>query len=134
MEEKYLLIDFENVNKISFTELDRSTNILIFSGANQKKINLELVKQTQPFGEKVKWIEIEGSGKNNLDFHLAYFLGKRVSEHNKASFFVLSKDTDFDNLIKFIQARKVKCKRITSINEINEVKAKPDTSFASHKE
>jgi hypothetical protein len=120
MNENYLLIDFENVSDIDFSGIDRNTNILIFHGVNQTKANLDLVKQTQTFGDKLKWIKIEGSGKNNLDLHLTYFLGKRVSEHAKGKFFILSKDKDYDNLIKFIQKRKVNCKRIKSISEMIE--------------
>ena len=69
-----LLIDFENIQKFNIDDLDITTTLIyIFTGINQKKIPITLVKKTQKFGQAVEWIEIKGQGKNTLDFHIAFF-------------------------------------------------------------
>jgi hypothetical protein len=118
--EKILFVDFENVQKIKLEKLDsRKSLILLFVGRNQNKIPFELVRDAQRFGDQLIWVKIEGAGKNNLDFHIAYELG--VYNQNVArdvEFVVLSKDTGFDSLIRYINTRGRRCVRINSIIEL----------------
>lgn len=38
-------------------------------------------------GTKVEWVSIEDSGKNALDFHIAYYLGLKEGEEANTIFF-----------------------------------------------
>ncbi|MFV9506345.1 MAG: PIN domain-containing protein [Oscillochloridaceae bacterium umkhey_bin13] len=43
--------------------------VLVFVGANQTKISLDIVLALQEMGERTKYIKISGNGSNALDFH-----------------------------------------------------------------
>jgi hypothetical protein len=121
MSEKFFLIDYENIQKIDLSDVPDDTLIKIFVGQSQKNIPIELVKQSQRFGHRLEWIKIEGQGKNSLDFHIAFYLGKLHKEHKVASFTILSKDTGFDPLIKHINKLEITCRRINSLFELREI-------------
>jgi hypothetical protein len=121
MSEKFLLIDYENIQKLDLSDVPDDTLIRIFVGQSQKNIPIELVKQAQRFGHRLEWIKIEGQGKNALDFHIAFYLGKLHKEHKVASFTIVSKDTGFDPLIRYINNLKRNCRRINSLFELHEI-------------
>ncbi|MEJ2672888.1 MAG: PIN domain-containing protein [Deltaproteobacteria bacterium] len=122
MSEKFLLIDYENIQKLDLSEVQDNISVKIFVGQSQKNIPIELVKQTQRFGHRLEWLRIEGQGKNALDFHIAYYLGKLQKEHKAASFIILSKDKGFDPLINYINNKlEGNCRRINSLLELREV-------------
>jgi len=121
MSEKFLLIDYENIQKVDLSNVADNTLVRIFVGQSQKSIPIDLVKQAQRFGHHLEWIKIEGQGKNALDFHITFYLGKLSSEHKAASFVILSKDKGFDPLIKHINNLKGKCRRINSLLELRDV-------------
>ena len=120
-----LLIDYENVQQVNISEIDREAySVKIFVGASQNKIPFDLVAAAQAFGEKIEWIKLDAHGKNALDFHIAYFLGKYSQTHPNQKFIVLSKDTGFDPLIRFLNKNGVECSRINSLLELHEDKKK----------
>jgi len=63
-------------------------------------------------------LQIDGNGKNALDFHIAYYIGRLAAENPDASFYVISKDTGFDPLIKYLAAKGVSCQRSIAIPDI----------------
>jgi hypothetical protein len=82
--QELLLVDFENVQQVDLSSLNEETNVIIFVGANQKAIPLELVTTAQRLGQRVEWQRVEGNGSNTLDFHIACHLG-RVLEPRSCS-------------------------------------------------
>ena len=121
MSDKFLLIDYENIQKVNLSDVPDNTLVRVFVGQSQKNIPFELVQQAQRFGQCIEWIKIEGQGSNALDFHIAFYLGKLQTEHKRASFIILSKDKGFDPLIKYINKSKVSCRRINSLFELSNV-------------
>jgi len=115
-----LLIDYENVQEISLDALKESdVQVLLFVGRSQGKIPFELVRQAQGYGEALRWIKIEGDGKNNLDFHIAYELGRLSSQIGKeAKLFVLSKDKGYDSLIAYMKTECFQALRISSVAQL----------------
>ncbi len=118
MSDKFLLIDYENIQKVDLSEVPDNMLVRIFVGHSQKSIPFELVKQAQQFGQCIEWIRVEGQGNNALDFHIAFYLGKLRTEHKTASFIILSKDKGFDPLITHINKLKGNCQRINSLLEL----------------
>src|SRR6185436_16011747 len=92
--------------------------ILVFVGALQTKLPRAMVLQLQSLGDLAAYVEIEGSGRNALDFHLAYYLGRLVAENPGSGFHIITKDTGFDLLIKHLKTEKVSCQRHSSLNDI----------------
>jgi hypothetical protein len=116
---KVLYIDYENVQKVNLSRIAQlDFKIWVFTGVSQSRIPIELVKSTQAFGSNLKWVSIDGNGPNALDFHIAYYLGLHTAENAKDEYFILSKDKGFDPLIKHLVNKKIKCRRINSISEV----------------
>ncbi len=115
-----LLVDYENVQEISLDALkENDVLILLFVGRSQGKIPFELVRQAQSFGENIKWIRIEGDGKNNLDFHIAFELGRLAAQAGKETkLFVLSKDKGYDSVIAYMKAEGFQAARISTIAQL----------------
>jgi hypothetical protein len=74
--------------------------------------------QLQLLGDLAEYVEIAGNGRNALDFHLAYYLGRLVAENPGAGFHIITRDTGFDLLIKHLKAKKVACQRHSSLHDI----------------
>ena len=119
MKINFVLVDFENVQPKNVSLVSGSSyKIKVFLGANQAKIPLEMARALQACGPDAEYIQIDGSGKNALDFHIAYYIGRLSSENPDACFHVISKDTGFDPLIKHLKAQKILCQRLKSITDI----------------
>ena len=122
---KVLLIDYENIHNVNLSIIDPTKfTIKIFIGNSQNKIPFDLVQNAQRFGSHLEWIKIDGTGKNALDFHIAYFLGIYSCNEPKSEYIILSKDKGFDPVIRFINKSKVNCIRINSILELSSDKKK----------
>ena len=76
MNQKLLLVDFENVHQVDLAYLDEHFNVIIFVGLVQKTIPIELVMSAQKLGSRVEWQRVEGNGSNALDFYIACHLGR----------------------------------------------------------
>ncbi|NOV30149.1 PIN domain-containing protein [Methylomonas sp. ZR1] len=120
----YILIDYENVQPSSFSiTSDYPFKILLFVGANQNKIPIELAASMQAFGNNAQYIKVDGIGKNALDFHIAFYLGRLFELDTNGYFHIISKDTGFDTLIKHIRDKKGLIQRYTQINDISIIKS-----------
>lgn len=121
----YILVDLENIQPSNLNLLALlNYRVMVFVGANQNKINFEFVEAMQILGEKAEYIKIEGNGKNALDFHIAFRLGQLSQVQATINYFhIISKDTGFDPLIKFMLNQKMKVQRISCITEIKALKA-----------
>lgn len=117
---KYIYVDYENLNTIErLPKVDGK--YFFFIGEDQLKINSNLIHSTN--GMDVMWIKINGSGKNALDFHIAYYIAKNDEDKN-IEHFILSKDTGFDPLVQHLKQRSIKIKRIESINDLKDKNVK----------
>ena len=114
-----MLVDFENIQPKNISLLSgRPFKIKVFVGTNQAKIPVEMARALQMFGPNAEYIQIEGSGRNALDFHIAYYIGRMSAENPDAHFHVISKDKGFDPLIKYVKKQKIFCQRLTSIANV----------------
>ena len=122
MSKHYILIDYENVQTKSLSVLQGAPNqafrIMVFVGANQSKLPVELVSSMQGFGDKAQYVRITGSGRNALDFHIAYYLGALTERDPKGIFHVISKDTGYDQLIRHLKGKKINAARQKDLFEI----------------
>lgn len=102
--ETFYLIDFENVHNEgmeNISTLVQTDHVHIFYTENASKISMDNVL--------IKGIDIEGhkvpSRKQSLDMHLVSYLGYLlgIQQEKKCSYVIISKDKDYDNIIKFWQ-------------------------------
>lgn len=122
MTKHYILIDYENVQTRSLAVLRSIPNqhfrIIVFVGANQSKIPIELAASMQGFGDKASYLQITGTGPNALDFHIAYYLGDLSARDPKGCFHVISKDTGYDQLIKHLNGKNINVTRRKDLFDI----------------
>lgn len=115
----YLLIDYENVQPNGLGLLAGfDFRVLVFIGANQSKIPVELAKTLQSLGEKAEYVQIAGNGSNALDFHIAFTVGELSKVMPDAYFHIISKDTGFDPLIRYAKQKNIKISRSKEISDI----------------
>jgi len=133
MKMNYVLVDFENVQPANLGALRGGLfKIKIFVGLAQK-IPVDVAKALQAFGPDAEYIQIEGNGKNALDFHIAYYIGRLVAEPSNVHFYIVSKDTGFDPLIQHLKRQKITCERVPSVAHILPTKKELDTISVSEK-
>ncbi len=117
MNDRVLLVDLENVQTVNLAKVPEDAQVLVFYGLTQKKLPEELVVQAQPLGTRLQWIKIAGQGPNALDFHIAYYLGKTLTERPQAHCAVLSKDKGFDPLIRHLHGLGHTCRRVATLKD-----------------
>lgn len=118
MKQELLLVDFENVHQVDLSGLGEACQVVIFVGASQKAIPVEMVAAAQKLGKRVEWQRIEGNGSNALDFHIACHLGRVLERAPTMHCIVLSKDKGFDPLLRNLNKLGLKCKRLDSALEL----------------
>lgn len=119
MSAKLLLVDFENVQEFDLSCLDDDFRITVFVGASQKSVPIELVKSLQGLGKRVDWQKVEGNGNNALDFFIACQLGRVLERSPQLHCIVLSKDKGFDPLLRHLNQKGLKCRRVNSVSELD---------------
>ena len=124
MRTNFVLIDFESVQPESLAALvHEQFKVMVFVGAPQVKVPFELAAAMQRMGDKAEYIKIAGSGKNALDFHIAYYLGQLAMRDPEAYFHIISRDGGFDPLIQHLKTKKIFAARHPDIESIPMVQA-----------
>lgn len=65
---------------------------MIFIGATQAKLPTEFAMAVQGLGTAAEYVKIEGSGRNTLDLHIAYYLGSTSATGSSDESFVIRKE------------------------------------------
>ena len=105
--ETYYLIDYENVGSDGLSgcdQLKKTDHIMIFFTKNAKKIDMSEIAN---HGDaELEMIEVP-AGKQSTDIHIGSYLGYLAGVNNEknCSIAIISKDTDFDKVIKFWKAK-----------------------------
>ena len=120
---KLLLVDFENVQQVELPRLDDSFRVIIFVGASQKSVPIEMVTNAQRLGNRIEWQKVAGEGRNALDFFIACHLGRMLERTPRPECIVLSRDKGFDPLLKQLNAKGLKCRRVNTLSELHHVAA-----------
>lgn len=120
---KFVLVDFENVQPRNLALLAKHPfRVYVFVGAQQAKVPFELADAMQALGQKASYLKISGTGRNALDFHIAYYLGELVATAPKATIYVISKDKGFDPLIRHLKDKGCVVSRRPDVAEIPELR------------
>lgn len=141
MDLTYILIDFENTKPpAADLKLIRGSGyrVRLFHGPHQNKFDANIVKALQPLGTQVEFVQCERAGKNALDFHVAFYLGRMLQESEAAApplgkaarFFVVSKDGGFDVLLDHMRALGYDAARVTNVHAALSMEAPTDAVVA----
>ena len=113
-----VFVDLENVQTMDLSSVAADARVLVFYGVLQKKLPEELVVQAQPLGPRLQWIKVAGQGPNALDFHIAYYLGRELTERPNARCVILSRDTGFDPLVRHVVGLGATCSRVAVLKDV----------------
>ncbi len=108
MKTTYVLIDHENVQPKDLALLNgQPVHVIVFLGATQARLSAELAVAMQARGANGTYVRINATGRNALDFHIAFYLGELAAKDPSASFHVISKDNGYGPLLEHLRSRGV---------------------------
>jgi PIN domain len=120
----HVLIDYENVQPDVAEALAQPVfKVWVFVGAQQAKVKFDLIELIQRKGQDAKVIRIGSSGRNALDFHISYYLGRLAHEFPDDYFHVIGKDTGVDPLLAHLVEHGVRAARWATVTDIPIVKS-----------
>lgn len=104
----YYLIDFENVGNEGMNGCESLTSndrIYLFYTENVKSIDVNIIGN---HGSAKFYVLKVPVGKQSTDMHLVSFLGYLIgmNKDSESKYVIVSKDTDYDNVIKFWKEKK----------------------------
>jgi len=121
-----VFVDFENVQDVDLSVIgSKGMSFTFLLGANQTKLKTDLVEKLIEHAAAIQMVRLSSSGKNALDFALAYYLGRAVLADPGAHFHVISKDTGFDSLIGHLKSRNIRARRHKDFTTLPHAAGKP---------
>ena len=107
----WAFVDYENTGTLEGLEFDTYQRIFVFCGPKNTRIKIGEASFSDFLSIEI--VKLKTTGADNLDFHIAYYLGKfsETSDQN-IEFHVISKDNGFNGLIKYIKDSGRICKKV----------------------
>lgn len=99
MAAKLILVDYENVPRLDLSILDDSYRAVVFVGANQHPPKAARRPATAHRFSRVDFLKVQGTGRNALDFRIAFHLGRTFETALQTECFVLARDKGYDPLL-----------------------------------
>jgi hypothetical protein len=111
---RYVFLDFETLKRIKFKKLEKICDkIFLFVSADVESVPIDLVRDMQKMGNAIKWVEVNVTNPNDMNYHICFLMGKL---HEKiggdVEFAILSNDAAFDPLVNFINSTGRSCLRV----------------------
>ena len=107
-----VFVDFENVHEVDPALIGaKSVSLTLLLGARQTKLDAALVEKLMENAASVQLVRLTTSGRNALDFTLAYYVGRAVMADPTGHFHIVSGDTGFDPLIEHLRSRHIRADR-----------------------
>src|SRR5438132_4674701 len=106
MADSVLLVDYENIGKVDLGAVPAGVRVPFFFGASQKSVPTGFLKAALKLGERIVQIDIEGQGKNALDFNITFYLREYLARSPQSPCVVLSRDKRFAPLIRHLAKRR----------------------------
>ena len=102
----HIFVDFENVQKIDPAVIGGKTaRITLLMGPLNKKLDMNVVEELLKHPSALQFVRLASSGRNALDFALAYYLGRAAVGDPQGRFHIVSKDKGFDPLVEHLQSK-----------------------------
>ncbi len=109
----WAFVDYENTGSLEGMKYDSYERILVFCGPKNSKINIGKAALSDFLSIEI--IKINTSSNNNLDFHIAYYLGMFADVADKdTEFHIITRDNGFNGLINHIKKTGRNCKKLAN--------------------
>jgi hypothetical protein len=116
---QYIFIDYENVSESDLSRVSgKAVSVFMILGAGQKSLPTSLFLFAQNHSSQLRVIQTPVVGKNALDFVLTLELGRIIAADPEGYFHIISKDNDFDSVVRHLKGEKKHIARHTSLAEI----------------
>lgn len=116
---QYIFIDYENVHESDLSRvIGKAVRVFIIIGTRHTKLPTSLFLFAQDHPEQLRIIQTPVDGRNALDFVLTLELGRVIAADPEGSFHIVSKDTDFDSVIRHLKSETRIIARNSSLAEI----------------
>ncbi len=107
----WAFVDYENVGSLEGLNISGYERVFIFCGPNNTRIKVGALP-TEEFC-CIELIGVATTGANNLDFHLAFHLGRfHEVARSDVVFHIISNDTGFDGLVNHLNRLGRSCKKM----------------------
>ena len=116
-------MDYENVNQkgvngVYQLKLTENDSVIIYYSNSANSLTFELHNELMRTNAKIEYRKITSESKNALDFILVCDLGRFITQNPDEHFYIVSKDGDYDNVIKYITGHcKCSVEKIKSISQ-----------------
>ncbi len=108
----HVFVDYENVHAVDPTIIGSKTvHVTLLLGAKKTKLDATVVEKLMQHAATVEMIRLASSGRNALDFTLAYYLGRAVLADPRGHFHIVSKDRGYDALIEHLRSKNIFARR-----------------------
>ena len=108
----HVFVDYENVHALDLSIIGSKTvHVTLLLGAKQTKLDAAVVEKLMQHAATVKLVRLASSGRNALDFALAYYLGRTVLADPRGCFHIVSKDKGYDALIEHLRSKHISARR-----------------------
>lgn len=116
---QYIFIDYENVCESDLSRvIGKAVRVLMIIGTKHKKLPTSLFLFAQDCPEQLRVVQTPVDGRNALDFLLTLELGRTIATDPEGNFHIVSKDTDFDSVVRHLKGEMNRIARHTSLAEI----------------
>lgn len=97
----YIYLDYDNIREVDLSVIKgHPARFILALGPHVKNLPLDLVEQLLKFPSKVRLLKSTTAGHNALDLLIGKDLGAQSVRDPEGVFHIISKDKDFDSLIK----------------------------------
>jgi hypothetical protein len=108
----HVFVDYENVPRVDAAIVGApGVALTLLLGPKSTKLDAALVEQLLEHTGSVQLIRLAASGKNALDFALAYYVGRTANAHPGTHLHIVSKDQGFDPLVEHLRSRHLHARR-----------------------
>ncbi len=115
----FIFVDFENVREIDLDLIrHKPVKIYLALGKHHSSLPSDLVTKLLQFPDQVQIIKTSCSGKNALDFVLAYHIGVQSTHSPDSHFHILSRDQGFDALVDHLRSHQISVTRYEAFDRI----------------
>ena len=125
--QNWVLVDYENVQNIDLDLVaGMPVHVILFIGQQQKSVPVALLTKALAMKEQVTVIESAGTGKNAMDFQIAFQAGRITEAHPEAYVHFVSKDKGFEVLVMHMKSRKLFADQAASFAALKFLAAKAE--------
>jgi len=108
----HVFVDFENVHQLDHSVIGtKAVSFTLLMGAKQTKVDAVVMERIMERAASVQLVRLTSTGKNALDFTIAYYVGRAVITDPTGYFHIVSKDKGYDPLIEHLRDRHIRAYR-----------------------